>query len=60
MLIRSGGGLRVKDGESLYKSMKKLLKERILADKMGRMAVKFVNTNRGALNRVLEYIENYI
>ena len=60
MLIEAGGGIRVKDGESLYKNMKRLLTNREEANKIGRMALKFVNTNKGALNRVLAHIENYI
>ncbi|MBN2059993.1 MAG: 3-deoxy-D-manno-octulosonic acid transferase [Deltaproteobacteria bacterium] len=60
MLIEAGGGIRVRDGESLYNMMKGLLKDKNRSDRIGRMALKFANTNKGALNRVLEYIESHI
>lgn len=60
LLLEAGGGIRVRDSESLYESIKRLLTDRNRADEIGRMALKFANTNKGSLSRVLEIIESYI
>ncbi len=57
-LIDSGGGWRVQDGKELFEAMKTLLKEPDRLDRMGRSARKFVETNQGALKRVMSHIGN--
>jgi 3-deoxy-D-manno-octulosonic-acid transferase len=57
LLIEAGGGKRVKDSEDLFVSMKGLLSGPEELDVMGRKAGKFVDNNRGALNRVMDVIE---
>ena len=57
LLIESGGGKRVKDGEDLFKAMKELLADPERSNNMGRHAKELVELSRGALNRVMEHIE---
>ena len=60
LLIEAGGGRRVNDGEDLFKSMNELLSDQERQKKMGRKAKNFVEANRGALERVIQYIGDYI
>jgi 3-deoxy-D-manno-octulosonic-acid transferase len=60
LLIEAGGGRRVNDGEDLFKSMNELLSDQERQEKMGRKAKNFVEVNRGALGRVIQYIGDYI
>jgi 3-deoxy-D-manno-octulosonic-acid transferase len=55
-LVEAGGGLRVQDGEELYEAMKALLEDAELRSKMGGLARKFVEKNKGALERVVSHI----
>ncbi|MCP4666813.1 MAG: 3-deoxy-D-manno-octulosonic acid transferase [Deltaproteobacteria bacterium] len=55
-LIESGGGWRVEDGTGLFEAMKTLLKDPDKLNRMGRSAKEFVETNQGALKRVMSYI----
>jgi 3-deoxy-D-manno-octulosonic-acid transferase len=55
-LVETGGGLRVQDGEELYEAMKVLLENAELRSNMGGLARKFVEKNRGALERVVSHI----
>jgi 3-deoxy-D-manno-octulosonic-acid transferase len=55
-LVETGGGLRVQDGEELYEAMKVLLEDAELRSNMGGLARKFVEKNRGALERVVSHI----
>jgi 3-deoxy-D-manno-octulosonic-acid transferase len=55
-LVATGGGLRVQDGDELYKVMKVLLGDAELRSKMGGIAREFVEKNRGALERVVSHI----
>jgi 3-deoxy-D-manno-octulosonic-acid transferase len=55
-LVETGGGLRVQDGEELYEAMKILLEDAELRSNMGGLARKFVEKNRGALERVVSHI----
>jgi len=60
LLIEAGGGKRVNDGEDLFKSMNELLSDQERQKKMGRKAKNFVEANRGALERIIQYIGDYI
>lgn len=57
LLIEAGGGKRVMDGETLFQVMRELLSEPEKSEAMGRRAKAFVQMNKGALKRVLEYLE---
>lgn len=57
LLIEAGGGKRVKDPEDLFNSMSGLLSDRAKLDATGRRAREFVENNRGALERVIDFIE---
>jgi len=58
LLIEAGGGLRVQDENELYETMKMLLADLEMRIRMGRLAREFVEKNRGALERVISYIDN--
>jgi 3-deoxy-D-manno-octulosonic-acid transferase len=55
-LLEAGGGRQVKDGEELFTAMAELLAHMEKADAMGRRARAFAESNRGALERVLDHI----
>ncbi|MGD9318960.1 MAG: hypothetical protein PVH99_03310, partial [Desulfobacteraceae bacterium] len=57
LLIEAGGGRRVRDGEDLFETVKGLLSDPEQSNRMGRKAKKFVETSRGALERVMENIK---
>ncbi len=57
-LTAAGGGLRVGDREELFEVMRMLLSNPEKRDEMGRLAREFIERNRGALNRVLPFIED--
>ena len=56
LLVEAGGGMRVGDGEALYRAMEGLLSDSSKAEQIGGKAGEFVERNRGALNRVLEEV----
>ena len=56
LLAEAGGGLRVKDGNELYKTMKMLLTESEKRAEIGEFARNFVEENRGVLERVVSHI----
>lgn len=56
LLIEAGGGRLVKDSEELYKEVKDLLSHPEKLEHMGRAARKFVERNKGALDRVVAAI----
>lgn len=60
LLIEAGAGKKVSDGEELFETMKGLLSDPEKSDRMGRKAREFVETNRGALERVAAHIEAYL
>ena len=60
LLVEAGGGKRVEDGEALFETMKEILGDPKITDSMGQRAREFVELNKGALGRVMEYIENYL
>jgi 3-deoxy-D-manno-octulosonic-acid transferase len=59
-LIESGGGWRVHDEEGLYLAMESLLGDDDLRNRMGILAKEFVENNRGALDRVVSFIDKCI
>ncbi|MFC1821289.1 3-deoxy-D-manno-octulosonic acid transferase [Thermodesulfobacteriota bacterium] len=60
LLIEAGGGKRVKDEEALCQILQELLSNREYAGGMGERADRFVDSNRGALERVIGVIEEYL
>jgi 3-deoxy-D-manno-octulosonic-acid transferase len=56
LLVEAGGGWRVRDVEELYGAMKRLLSDEKMCKHMGRLAIAFVEKNRGALERVMTNI----
>jgi len=60
LLVEAGGGWRVKDAEALYEAMKTLLADTEACNGMGGLAKEFVEKNRGALDRVLSYVAEYL
>jgi len=60
LIVEAGGGKRVADGEALFETMKEILSDPKISDSMGRRAGEFVELNKGALGRAMEYIENYL
>ena len=60
LLLEAGGGVRVKDGEDLFKTMKGLLSDRERAGRMGSAAKEVVERNSGALRRVMDHIGGLI
>jgi 3-deoxy-D-manno-octulosonic-acid transferase len=60
LLVESGGGKRVKDGEELFGILKELLSDPEKHKTMGGQAKAFVQMNQGALRRVMGYIEAYL
>lgn len=55
-LEEAGGGSRVQDGSGLFDVMKMLLGDADKRTKMGSLAKRFVENNRGTLERVVSYI----
>jgi len=58
-LVRCGGGRRVEDGEALVEALRNLLSSREERDRMGQLARRFVEENRGALLRVISAIQRF-
>ena len=56
-LIEAGGGWRVYDEEGLCLAMESLLGDDEIRNRMGRLAKEFVENNRGALDRVVSFID---
>jgi len=59
ILAETGGGQVVKDSDELFETMKSLLMDRDLCQSMGKKASDFVEMNKGALERVITYLETY-
>jgi len=55
-LVEGGGGNRVNDGNELFDVMGMLLKDPDKQTRMGGLAKRFVENNRGAVERVVSYI----
>jgi 3-deoxy-D-manno-octulosonic-acid transferase len=60
LLMEAGAGKRVRDGEELFRTMMTLLSDSEKCSLMGRRAKEFVQSSRGALDRVMEHIGLYI
>ncbi len=60
LLTEAGGGRMVRNGEELLQEMNALLSTPGKAMEMGARAKEFVETNRGALSRVMEHIEGLL
>lgn len=60
LLLEHGGGKRIDDPENLYIVLKELLSDPDRLEKMGEHSKTFVETNSGAVNRVIDYIGGYI
>jgi 3-deoxy-D-manno-octulosonic-acid transferase len=60
LLLGSGGGWRVKDGDELFIKIRTLLSDAGLSKKMGSNAKEFVLKNSGAIDRVIEHVRGYI
>ncbi len=60
LIVEAGGGRCVADGEALFETMKEILSDPKISDTMGQRAREFVELNKGALGRIMEYIENYL
>jgi 3-deoxy-D-manno-octulosonic-acid transferase len=60
LLLRAGGGMRIKDTEDLFIKIKGLLSNPLEAEEMGKRASQFVKDNNGALERAMDYLGGYI
>ena len=60
LLPESGGGIVVKDGKDLFSTIKRLLSCTERSKIIGMKAREFVEMNRGALNKIMEHIGDYI
>jgi 3-deoxy-D-manno-octulosonic-acid transferase len=58
MLIRAGGAVSVQDAESIYNIVSELLTDNQKAGEMGSMALKVFNSNKGAVDKTLNVIED--
>jgi 3-deoxy-D-manno-octulosonic-acid transferase len=59
-LLKAGGGWRVRDGDELHEAIKTLLEDAEMRARMGGLAKAFVENNRGALKRVVDYVRGSI
>jgi 3-deoxy-D-manno-octulosonic-acid transferase len=60
LLVESGGGQEVSNSDDLFKAVKKILMDPALCDDMGRKAAAYVETNKGALKRVVAHLGTYL
>jgi len=60
LLIKAGGGQRVYGAEELFVMVRRLLSDPSVLDQMGARAKEFVEKHKGAVERVMEYIGDYI
>ena len=56
-LLEAGGGWRVRDANELHEAMKTLLEDVVMRVRMGGLAKMFVENNRGALKKVVDYVK---
>lgn len=57
LLVEAGGGIRVRNEDELYRSLKSVLENNEIRKETGLRAKRFVENNQGALERVLSYID---
>jgi 3-deoxy-D-manno-octulosonic-acid transferase len=60
LLIKAGGGQRIYGAEELFVVARRLLSDPSVLNQMGARAKAFVEQNKGAVERVMEYLEDYI
>jgi 3-deoxy-D-manno-octulosonic-acid transferase len=60
LLIEAGGGKRVESPEDLFITVRGLLLDQTISDRMGLSAREFVEKNSGAVKRVMKHIGGYI
>ncbi|MBW1804543.1 MAG: 3-deoxy-D-manno-octulosonic acid transferase [Deltaproteobacteria bacterium] len=60
LLLESGGGIQVKNGEELFTAIVTLLNHPDRCASMGRAAKAFVAMNKGALERIMSCISGYM
>ncbi|MDB9822649.1 3-deoxy-D-manno-octulosonic acid transferase [Deltaproteobacteria bacterium] len=60
LLIEAGGGKRVKHTEDLFIFIQRILSDNMVSDRMGARAKEFVKNNMGAVERIMNYIGDYI
>ncbi|MGB0198840.1 MAG: 3-deoxy-D-manno-octulosonic acid transferase, partial [Flavobacteriaceae bacterium] len=56
-MIRLGGMLSVNDPKSLYKAFQKIVNDPELCEAMGRKNLDFVNTQKGACSKILDFLD---
>ena len=60
LLIDAGGGIMVKDAKDLYDIMEDILRFPEKSKQMGKKAKECLEVNKGALERIMAYIGEYI
>lgn len=60
MLVESGGAVSVKDAEGIYNIVLELLLDNQKAGEMGSMAFKVFNANKGAVDKTLNTIKDFL
>ena len=60
LLIDTGGGIMVKDTETLFATVKELLSSPEKLKELGTKAKEFAEKNRGALTRIMDHIRGYM
>lgn len=55
-LVEAGGGIKIKDKNSFYKSLRKLFSDDKLMKECGRKSFEFVHNNVGATERIIKEI----
>ena len=56
LLVRAGGGIRVRDPEMFYTELRRYLLDRDALERVGQMARRVVEDNRGAAERAMAHI----
>jgi len=59
-LFEGGGGHRVRNGDELYRTMKAFFENAEVRTRSGARAKAFVERNRGALKRVVDYVKGNV
>ena len=60
LLIKSGGGVMVKDSEELLLKITELLKDEVKRGEMGKTALKFIKSQQGSSDKTVDLILNLI
>lgn len=59
-LVKKGGSAIIKNKDTAYKTIKKLLRDAKTRNKMGKISFNYVNSNLGATQKILDEIYKYI